>query len=318
MAMSGYTASNKIYHNNFLENTKQVANSGINIWDNGYSSGGNYWSDYTGNDNCSGPYQNETGSDNIGDSPYVIDPSNIDNFPLMKPYVPFENQTIYLRSDGSVDPSGVPIQRSGDVYTLTDNITSNADGMVVERDNIVVDGAGYTLRGSGTGTAVYLSGRENVTTQNIQIAAFSYGIFLELSNDSSISGNNIENESWDGIMITSSFHNNVSGNTLRGNGHDMYSHGVYVWSSSNNIFSGNEITNNSESLWIVEYSNYNSVWGNDITNNSGGIFVYTSYGNSFYHNNFINNSWQVSVGGSWPFNNVWDDGYPSGGNYWSD
>ena len=57
-----------------------------NVWDNGYPSGGNYWSDYAGEDLYSGPYQNETGSDGIGDMPYVIDESNTDNYPLMNPY----------------------------------------------------------------------------------------------------------------------------------------------------------------------------------------------------------------------------------------
>jgi len=47
---------------------------------------GNYWSDYTGGDFHSGPFQNITGSDLIGDTPYVIDGSNEDRYPLMNPY----------------------------------------------------------------------------------------------------------------------------------------------------------------------------------------------------------------------------------------
>jgi hypothetical protein len=39
------------------------------FWDVGYPSGGNYWSSYTGIDFCSGPYQNISGSNGIGDSP---------------------------------------------------------------------------------------------------------------------------------------------------------------------------------------------------------------------------------------------------------
>jgi hypothetical protein len=52
----------------------------------GYPSGGNYWSDYNGKDVYSGPCQNVTGSDGIGDTPYVIDGDNRDNYPIMKPY----------------------------------------------------------------------------------------------------------------------------------------------------------------------------------------------------------------------------------------
>ena len=78
---------NIIYHNNFICNTYQVTcYSAPNFWDDGYPSGGNYWSDYAGVDLYSGPYQNVTGSDGIGDTPYIIDEYNVDNYPLMAPF----------------------------------------------------------------------------------------------------------------------------------------------------------------------------------------------------------------------------------------
>jgi parallel beta-helix repeat protein len=81
------SASNKFFHNNFINNTVQVrAPNYNNAWDDGYPSGGNYWSDYNGTDEFSGPYQNETGSDLIGDTEYKINDDNIDHYPLMIPY----------------------------------------------------------------------------------------------------------------------------------------------------------------------------------------------------------------------------------------
>jgi parallel beta-helix repeat protein len=78
------SSNNTIYHNSFINNTGQVYSVGSTIvWDDGYPSGGNYWSNYNGTDSCSGPYQNETGFDWIGDSPYVIDQNNTDRYPLM-------------------------------------------------------------------------------------------------------------------------------------------------------------------------------------------------------------------------------------------
>lgn len=65
--------------------------SSVNIWDNGYTSGGNYWHDYTGGDDYFGVQQNKLGSDGIGDTPYVIDESNRDNYPLMSPYEYWSN-----------------------------------------------------------------------------------------------------------------------------------------------------------------------------------------------------------------------------------
>jgi parallel beta-helix repeat protein len=86
------SSNNEIYHNNFIDNVrKQVsmpsyAPPSTNAWDDGYPSGGNYWSDYTNVDLHSGSYQNETDSDGIWDHSYVIDENNTDNYPLTKPY----------------------------------------------------------------------------------------------------------------------------------------------------------------------------------------------------------------------------------------
>jgi thermitase len=79
---------NLIYRNNFInyQDAAHTLKSYNNIWDAGYPCGGNYWIDYNGTDQYSGPYQNETGSDGIGDIPYIIDENNQDNYPLMKPY----------------------------------------------------------------------------------------------------------------------------------------------------------------------------------------------------------------------------------------
>jgi len=81
--------NNNFSHNNFINNTVQVEvydTSYANTWDDGYPSGGNYWSDYTGVDVKSGPGQDQPGSDGIGDTPYVIDSKNNDTYPLTNPY----------------------------------------------------------------------------------------------------------------------------------------------------------------------------------------------------------------------------------------
>ena len=86
--------------------------------------------------------------------------------------------TIYIKPDGSVDPPTAPIQRDGNIYTFTDNIF---ESIVVERDNIEIDGAGYTLQGLGSGSGIifktsiypYPEGTNNVKIRNIEIKAFS-------------------------------------------------------------------------------------------------------------------------------------------------
>jgi parallel beta-helix repeat protein len=82
------SVENRLSHNIIVNNSVQQASddTGDNLWDDGYYSGGNYWSDYSGADLQSGPYQNDSCSDGLGDTPYAIDSNNLDNFPLMKPY----------------------------------------------------------------------------------------------------------------------------------------------------------------------------------------------------------------------------------------
>ena len=66
--------NNLIYHNNFVNNQNQTSmlESFNNTWDNSLE--GNYWSNYEGRD---------ADQDGIGDTPYLIDVNNQDNYPLM-------------------------------------------------------------------------------------------------------------------------------------------------------------------------------------------------------------------------------------------
>jgi len=73
-----------VFHNNFVSNTQQTYSyNSINDWDN--VNEGNYWSGYTGVDLYSGPYQNETGRDGIGDTSYALD-----NYPLVGMFYDFK------------------------------------------------------------------------------------------------------------------------------------------------------------------------------------------------------------------------------------
>ena len=68
--------TNYFYHNNFYDSkwNKTAATNSANIWSN--NGQGNYWSDYNGTD---------SNHDGIGDTPYIIDATNSDKFPLLNP-----------------------------------------------------------------------------------------------------------------------------------------------------------------------------------------------------------------------------------------
>jgi len=72
--IEGGSSDNWIYHNNFLGNKIKPRDESLNNWDDGGVNGGNYWDDYTGEDN---------NGDGIGDIPYFIEGVNKDNFPFM-------------------------------------------------------------------------------------------------------------------------------------------------------------------------------------------------------------------------------------------
>jgi len=216
--------------------------------------------------------------------------------------------TIYIRADGSVFPSTAPISSVDNVtYTLTGNIY---DSIVVERNNIVVDGAGHTVQGTGAiySKGITLSGRSNVTIKNTQIKTFYYGIRLGSSSYSSIVGNNITNNN-EGIELGSSSNNIISGNNITNNDCGIYlgysssnsifgsniannDYGIYLYSSSNNIISGNNITNNDCGIYL-DYSSNNIISGNNITNNWYGIYLYSSSNNNISGNNITNNAYGI-------------------------
>jgi len=73
--------SNTFFENNFVSGQSLwFVGLMVNFWDNG--SVGNYWSDYQ----TKYPNASENGNSGIGDTPYVIDANNTDNYPLMAPF----------------------------------------------------------------------------------------------------------------------------------------------------------------------------------------------------------------------------------------
>jgi parallel beta-helix repeat protein len=243
-------------------------------------------------------------------------------------------ETIYIKADGSVDPPFAPIWNVGNVYyTFTANISA---WIVVERDNIVVNGAGHVLEGAGTGNGITLTGRSNVTIKSITIRKFGYGIALSSSSGNKLYANKITNNTY-GILLFSSSSNSMSANTITNNN----DRGIYLSFSSGNSMSANTITNNNwDGIWLYSSSNSNSISANTVTNNNYngiyldssssnsisaniitnngniGIYLFFSSSNLICHNNFVGNTAQAETTSGYV--NIWDDGYPSGGNYWSD
>ena len=150
---------NRVYHNSFANNTNQASCTweGLcysNTWDDGYPSGGNYWSDCIDNDTHSGAFQNETGNDGIGDAPYVIDAINTDCYPLTKLYGgPVDVGIVDLAVSPPVIMQGLDVNVSCDVINYgaepaVFNATFDANGTVVfSFTDVHLESRGMTVLG---------------------------------------------------------------------------------------------------------------------------------------------------------------------------
>lgn len=217
----------------------------------------------------------------------------------------FAQGTIYIRPDGTVDPSTAAIQRFNDLYTFTADIY---DSVVIQKDSIIVDGNGYRLQGTGTGNGVELISRVNVTIMNLYIADFGNGIRLLDSRYNkffdntitlnAINGASLENSPYNALISNVITHNGnyglslfwgstyetVQGNTIA----DNYA-GTYMFQADGD-FSGNLMTGNTMHAVYFETSHGDNFVGNIITNNYGGITGYDLGSGNIRYNVISNNS----------------------------
>ena len=152
---------------------------------------------------------------------------------------------VRINSDGSVEGTD-GIRRSGNTYTFAGDISIE---IVVLRDSIVIDGAGYRLRGSGTGSGLLLQDRSDVVIKNVEITNFQQGVkFTQTPSNARqahkpniLLGNTITNNTYGVAFFDSSGGIEAVGSSLS------------VSSTSNVVFRNNHFENNGGA--ILEGSN---------------------------------------------------------------
>ena len=218
--------------------------------------------------------------------------------------------TIYIRADGSIDPPTAPITTIDNItYILTANITSESDGIVIERDNIVLDGAGYAIQGLSTASlaGIDVSGRNNVTIMNTRINFFDSAIWLYSSTNCTIIGNDAS-YNWDGIYLRGSSHCTVTGNVADG----TWGEGIMISYSSYNTVRGNNASDNLYGINLSGGSSNNTVTQNNVAGNGWGILI-RGYDNIVFENNATNNNTGIGIlygsGNNISKNSVMTNGY---------
>ena len=198
--------------------------------------------------------------------------------------------TIYIRADGTIDGTD-KIQRNGNVYTFSGNISRP---IILDKSGIVIDGNGYTLTGDATNHGIYLNHIKDTTIKNVRIENCNNGFYLDWTSNTTITENEIQNSSENGIRVFESRNNTISKNNIDNN----KANGIYLHTYSFlNLIILNNITSNSE--YGINNDQHSSL-------------------NLIHHNNFIDNGNQATTYPGEINGMGWDNGFPSGGNYWSD
>ncbi|TET89923.1 MAG: hypothetical protein E3J35_08450 [Methanomassiliicoccales archaeon] len=162
---------------------------------------------------------------------------------------------------------------------------------------------------SSRGITLSLSSNVTVTENSISMSSFK-GIYLYGTRYSTIARNEVTGTQ-EGIRLWLSENNTVDDNRLLSNEES----GIHVRTSANNTILRNNISS-SESGVLVVWSTSTRLQGNVISSNQQGFRVSHSEGMIADHNDFINNTIQaIDDNGD---ENSWDNGYPEGGNHWSD
>ena len=226
---------------------------------------------------------------------------------------------VTINADGSITPTSAPIGLSGKTY----NLTSNIDGTItVKRSNLVLNGNGFSL---SNGLLLY-------HVSNVTINGF---VITVIAPSSSNVGFNLEGVE-DGILLWYASNVTIVNNTI----FDVWSIyelngvafiGIDVEGGNSNVITGNLILNDAVGMYFDD-TQHNLIINNNIVDNASqmglgscGIWFWDASNNTIYHNNVLdslpygtpasNGDW----GGS-PYTpnsaNVWDDGFPAGGNYW--
>src|SRR3989344_4678474 len=155
--------------------------------------------------------------------------------------------------------------------TLTQDLNQ---GVIIDNDNVILDGNGHTTAGSNAGNGVFLLGRIGVTVKNLNVKNFAIGIYLESSSNNTLTGSVVSNNFSCGICLHTSNNNTLTDNTASNNVPNAG--GIQLVFSSNNTLTGNTESSNNIGILLSDYSNNTLTSNIAQENNRSDIYVLAS------------------------------------------
>ncbi|MCK4443812.1 MAG: right-handed parallel beta-helix repeat-containing protein, partial [Thermoplasmata archaeon] len=225
----------------------------------------------------------------------------------------------------------------GNGLLLDGNLLEHWNTHVIDTSNTVNGRPVHYWKNATGGTIpagaieVILANCSNVVVDNQNLSGGTAGIELGFSTDNLLT-NNVLSDNKLGAIITSSNSNDIMNNTASRNRfgislsysdfNDIISNtvsnseisGISLYYSDNNSIASNDAWSNEMGIQVSN-SNGNSVLDNGVISNEDGIFLSASLDTILFGNNIIDNTRQ---GYDNRDSSQWDNGYPIGGNFWSD
>jgi parallel beta-helix repeat protein len=307
---------NKVYYNNF-DNSHNAFDDGSNtLWYNEYYEefsicGGNFWSDYDGDDLYRGPNQDIPGSDGIGDVAYPIPGtrSMYDRYPLMQAWNGPHPAIVYVDDDNTNGPwcgtyehpykhiqDAVDHARDNDTIFVSNGtylkmnidkpltllgenqnstvVHANADreGCILSANNVTVKG--FTFEGGGFYGALNLFYILNARISENIFTNYQCAVCIRGTSFSSIDNNSFfgcENSIEAIYSMCCSHDNLIADNVILS---DQWGDGIYMPISINCVVTRNLIKPKRHGIYLNGWSDHNVISENTIKNgNQIGILL---------------------------------------------